>query len=288
METSTGRAAAMNQEQSNSREVTNVSTPSLRRVVLAEALTHPATLVPWVAGILGGLGWLFFGSPAMLAAAFGAGLLGIAGFTVNFFFRDKAIAERYFDALKTRMSEQEGRLRTNLRQDLEACAGIIDAEDLAKQGLEQFDSIQQKYQNLNRLLEEKLGSGELNLGGISAATEQLYLGVLDNLRDAVSTMRSISNMNEGQTYSRLKILARKKIPDQAGTREIDALKKRIRLREEQIQKVAGLLAQNEEALTQIDEVAAAVATIQSENGLAEVDPETAMERLRQLAEKVRT
>ncbi|MDQ7781467.1 MAG: hypothetical protein RDU20_01215 [Desulfomonilaceae bacterium] len=259
---------------------------AVRRAIRKESLTHPATLYPGVVGILGAVAWGLFGAPVLLGVSFGAFLLSLTGLTVNYFFRDGTIARRYVEFLKKQLAEKEEDLLRNLQQDLMECRDIAAADRYVRQGSDQFDKIRRKYDNLNKLVEDKLGSGELSLGGVWAAAEQVYLGVLENLRNVVNSLHSISTIDPLYISDRLNWLSGIEKPDDADLREMETLRRRERLRVEQLQRVNEYLTRNEEALTRLEEATIAVAAIRSDDGFTGVDTEHSVERLRELAREI--
>lgn len=276
----------MNEEAPGGPSAADFAPKAVMRAVRNEALTHPVTLYPLVLGVLGGLTGFLFTSPAFLMLGFGSVLTGLAGLTINYFFRDKALAARYTQRLR---EESSKRLELHLRSisdDLNACRSIPGAEKYAEQGLEQFNMIQGKYDALRRLVEEKLGGGEMELGGVWGASEQVYLGVLDNLKDVARSLRGVGAIDVAYIESRLRQLAKLKKPQQADIREVETLKKRWRLRNSLLGKANDLLTCNEEAMTQMEETAVAVSGIRSDDGFTEIDPQTSMERLRDLAKSL--
>lgn len=273
----------MSQEEKNLPPARDFAPSALKRAVRAEALTHPLTLYPSVVGVLGGLAWALFGSPLLLGVAFGGIVLGLSGLTVNYFFRDSVFAKRYVEQLKKVAAEREQALLDGLRTGLQACQSIPGAEEYSLQALEQFVRIRQKYENIMKLLDQKLGSGELALGGIWAASEQVHLGVLENLRRIEHLLQSIATIDETYIHQRLHRLSQLSRLDEADIREVETLKKRKALREEQLHTVNELLTQNEEALTQLEETAVAVADIPSEERFTSMDTLDSVKRLRELA-----
>ncbi len=276
----------MNEGETRHPGMSDFAPEAVRRAIRTESLTHPATLYPGVVGILGAVAWGLFGAPVLLGVTFGSFLISLAGLTVNYFFRDKIIADRYVDLLKKQLAEKEQLLLKNLHQDLVACQDITDADHYAKQGLDQFEKIRRKYDNLNQLVDEKLGSGELSLGGVWAATEQVYLGVLENLRNVANLLKSISTIDPLYIQDRLSWLAGLERPDDADLREMDTLRRRERLRIDQLQRVNEYLTRNEEALTRLEEATIAVSAIRSDDGFTGVDTEDSVERLRELAQQI--
>jgi hypothetical protein len=273
----------MTQEEKGLPPARDFAPNALKRAIRAEALTHPLTLYPSVVGVLGGLAWALFGSPLLLGVAFGGIVVGLSGLTVNYFFRDRTFAKRYVEQLKKMAAEREQALLDGLRTGLQACQSIPGAEEYAAQALEQFVRIGQKYDNIMKLLDQKLGSGELALGGIWAAAEQVHLGVLENLRRIEHLLQGTATIDETYIHQRLDRLSQLAKLDEADIREVETLKKRKALREELLHTVNELLTQNEEALTQLEETAVAVAGIPSEERFTSIDTLDSVKRLRELA-----
>lgn len=276
----------MNKGESRHPGISDFAPDAVRRAIRNESLTHPATLYPGVVGILGAVAWGLFGAPVLLGISFGAFLISLTGLTVNYFFRDKIIADRYVEVLKKQLAEKEEQLLKNLHQDLMESMSVAGAEHHAEQGLDQFEKIRRKYDSLNKLVDEKLGSGELSLGGVWAATEQVYLGVLENLRIIANLLQSISTIDPRYISDRLDWLAGLEKPDDADIREIETLRTREQLRNDQLQKVNEYLTRNEEALTRLEEATIAVSAIRSDDGFTEVDTEQSVARLRDLAREI--
>ena len=83
----------------------------------------------------------------------------------------------------------------------------------------------------------------------------------------------------------LRELSGKKNHSPSDMKEIEALKKRLRLWKEQIQKVDDLLSINEEAMTKMEEATAAIASLNTGGAFASTNFETAMEQLQEMAQR---
>jgi hypothetical protein len=59
----------------------------------------------------------------------------------------------------------------------------------------------------------------------------------------------------------------------------------MKLREDQIKKIDSLLTHNEEALTELDQTTTSIASVQTIQGRAKVDLESAMKELEELAKR---
>jgi hypothetical protein len=268
--------------------LSDFSQKAIQKAIRNEALSHPVTLYSGVAAVLTALSWVSFGVPAFFWAAFGSAVVSIGSLIVNYCFRDRLLGETYIRRLNDRFAQRKESVLNSLLSDLETCANIPGAEDHVAQGLEQFTKIKQSYDNLRGVLERSLGAGGLDYGRMWGASEQAYLGVLDNLRQVVTILRSLATIDPDYIQQRLRQLdALDKLTD-ADKRELITLHKRSSVREEQLQKVNDILTRNEEAITGIEEATAAVAAIGTDDTFADVDPETSISQLRELAEKART
>ncbi len=276
----------MAEDPSGPPKLAEFSKEAVRNAVLSEALTHPATLYPWVLGVLSGLGWLLLGVPIMLPVSAGLLLFGITGLIVNFFFRDKVLGEKYVQTLVKERAEREERTLRDLQEGLKRYIGLQGAEEHAQQAVAQFEKIKDKYKGITALLDRKIGSGDLDLGRVWGASEQVYLGVLDNLNQVLGLLDSVAGIDVPYVYDRLRKLSKIKKPTKADTREVETLKKRLNLREEQLQKINHLLTKNEEALTQIEEAAADLAAACAGDRFTDVDTEISVDRLREAAGKM--
>lgn len=63
------------------------------------------------------------------------------------------------------------------------------------------------------------------------------------------------------------------------------LEERLKLRNEQIERVEALMLNNEKALTQLDQVSTKIATINTQQGRSQMDLEDAMKELRRLIQR---
>jgi len=133
------------------------------------------------------------------------------------------------------------------------------------------------------LLDQKFNTGELAHASYLGAAEQVYLSVLDNLLRVVSLLHGASAIDLDYIRQRQEELQGLGHLDNADERELQTLKKREQLRRSHLDQVNQLLTANEESMTAMDETSAAIAMLQTGSGLAEVDMETAMSYLKELA-----
>lgn len=260
---------------------------AIKRAVLAESLTHPLTIFPGVLGVLGGVAWFLFGHLAMLLGGIGGVTVGLSSFVINFFFRDQVLAQKYLERVSEDIARRERQQLESLEKNLLACASIPGVSSHARQAANQFRKVQAKYEDLRRTMEEGLGTGDDLRGRVEATAEQVYLGVIDNLRKVEGLLRSVGTIDIQYIMDRLRQLSQLRRLTDADRREMEALRKRKAIRDEQVERVKSVLALNEEAITYLEEVAASLAARKGGDLLAQVNPDTAVGHLKELAEKIR-
>jgi hypothetical protein len=265
--------------------LSDFSQKAIQKAIRNEALSHPVTLYAGVATILTALSWATFGAPAFLWAALGGAVLSASSLIVNYCFRDNTLGQIYIRRLNERLAEEKESVLLSLQDELKQCGDISGAQDYVEQGLEQFTRSKRSYDNFREILEDSFGSGRLDFGRIWGASEQAYLGVLDNLKQIVTILKSLSTIDPDYIDRRLRQLDLLGHLTDADQREQITLTKRAQVREEQLQRVNEILTRNEEAITGIEEATAALADTRSGDSFSDLDPETSIRQLRELAEK---
>lgn len=267
-------------------DLADFSASSIRRAVRNESLLHPLAIYPMALGALSGMAAVLYEIPLFFAGMGGLMAVGAATSIVNYFFRDDTISKKYLDSLHRSFAKQRQQILQALGQDLEQCRLIPKAEHYGDQGVKQFAKVEKKYRKLNSLLNQKFSATELTHGSYLGAAEQVYLSVLDNLLRIVSLLQGASAIDPEYIRHRHQELENLERVDEADEREFMTLKKREKLRSSQLQQVNRLLTINEESMTIMDETIAAIAALQTGSGLAEIDMETAMGHLKELAGRV--
>jgi hypothetical protein len=256
---------------------------AVQKAIVANGLKHPLTVYPVAVSLsCGFVGWLF--SLPMLYLITLAGLLlggGWAAFQI--FFLSKKNKNRYLEQLSQKQKQYERYLRDILKNGLIECSAIKGLENFARQGNAQFGSIQEKLRNIRELLQIKLKSGEMTYGRFLGAAEQVSLSVLDNLKTAVTTMKSMESIRTDYIQQRLAALSHQQNLNREEKKEAKALQTRLKLWQDQQKIVARLLANNEEAMTEMEQISAAVANWQTDGRFASSDFESAIARLHELA-----
>lgn len=262
------------------------SRKAIRREVLREGLTHWLTLYPSAIGVPLGLAAFLFNLPLLYFGMITTLSVSLVSAIVHIFFREDAIAARYLDRLARRLREEEVATLENLGKELRACRdNDTTGAAYGKQADEQFTRLQQKYQNVQAVLNKKLDQGELTYGRFIGASEQVYLSGLENLKQAVTIMQSLGSIDPAYISFRLDQLEKMENSGTAEVKEREALLKRLQLREEQLDKVNMLLTNNEEAMTSLEETTAAIAAMDTDGTVTGNEYESAIEQLQEIAGK---
>jgi hypothetical protein len=255
----------------------------IQKQVISLGVKHPATVYPMALGAGSAfVGWLF--SAPMLYLIALVGMLSGPAWAIAqiFFFREK-ISLRYIQQLNERQKQYRAEARILLEAELKECRDIEGLESYTAQGIAQFAGIREKFETVRELLKVKLHEEELTYGRFLGAAEQVNLSVLDNLKDIVSLLKSMASIRPVHIRERLKKLSEIKSKSEDDLKQQAALEKRLALREEQIHKVKNLLTKNEEALTEMEKISAAIADWQTDEHFARTDFESAIARLQELA-----
>src|SRR3990172_9937661 len=250
------------------------------------SLKHWLSLYPVALGAAGGLAALLI-DPVFAALAVGGVAISLGSVSINYFFRKDAIADRYIRRLRDEMAQYREELITNLKEDLAACKELHVVGQYAEQGEAQIGQLQKKFDTFKDILGGKLNEGELTYNQYLGTAAQLYLATLDNLRDIVNHLKSHEAIDVHYVKGRLTELAKIKNKEQADIREVEALTESMNRAEELRKSINEILTRNEEAMTDIDQVTAALVTEMKTGAQAKVDFETACKHLEELAKRAR-
>jgi hypothetical protein len=259
------------------------SAESISQAVRRESFLHPLVLYPTAIGMLSGLAAVLYNAPMLFLGMGGLLAIGAGTSVINYFFREKSIAGKYLNKLSEKIRLQKEQMLQTLSADLDAAAKVRGAEQYGRQGQEQFILIEKKYLRLKELLQKKFQVGELTYGSFLGAAEQVYLSVLDNLLKIVALIQSAETIDPEYIAIRIKNVQSLKIVTEADEREWQALQKQLELREKQLDQVNNLITDNEESMTAMDQTITAIAAVQTGKGLAEVDVQSAVAHLQEIA-----
>jgi hypothetical protein len=247
--------------------------------VLSASLQHPAVVYPAAAGVLGGLGAaLLSASPALIAgAAIGGGVAAVS-LGVNYLLRRQYFASRYLESAHATLVAYRAEVLKDLEKDLRELG--------AREGRSQFERFGEKIKTFEEVLGDKLGKQELTYGRFLGIAEQVYLSGIDNLRQIVVSLRSVGTVDEKYICQRITALEAGAASAQK-TQELASLKQQLDLRSAHLDKMEACLAQNEQALAQLDLALAAIGDMKTGSQQSDVNMETAMSDLQQIARRAR-
>ncbi len=263
------------EEKTHRRSLPDFSRRAITRQVATVTAQKPYVLYPLAAGLLGGLSALLLGTP-LLPALIGGGI-GVAAWLLDNTLRRKHHANDYV-----------GRLHEMLERRTRASLAALEAElqEVGESGgYEQLKLLKQKYETFESLLRRKLNPAELTFGRYLGMAEQLYLGALDNLSTVAHIRRGLNAINPSHIQRRIDQMVRDGEIDATEKQEMEALSRRQALMLQQREQITALLAQNETAMTKLDEVMASIAALNLGDRRATMDIEEAMLELEELARR---
>jgi hypothetical protein len=254
------------------------SPAAVSRAVLKATAQSPLVLYPLSLGLLGGLAALLLSPMTLFLATAAGGLgLGLGAWLVNGALRRERYASAYLQRMHQLLQGQVEQSIGRLQQELEQ-AGL-------ERGLSQLRRLRAKFQVFQELLARKLDAEELTYSRYLGMTEQVFLAGLDNLSRVVSIQQGVSAIDEAHVSARLQELDRQGQRGPVQEQEYQALSERLALRQTQLDKTETLLMQNEAAMTQMDRIMAAIAELDTSQGRASMDMESAMQELQRLASR---
>ena len=256
----------------------DLSKRAVDMAVLSGSLQHPAVVYPAAAGGVGGLGAaLITASPLMIAGAVVGGGVAALALGVNYLFRRDYFASRYLEAAHKNLVEYRQALLQTLEQDL--------AQVKAKEAMAQLDRFTEKLRIFEDVLDDKLDRREITFARFMGIAEQVYLSGLDNLRQVASVRKSAGGVDEAYIRNRIRQLKTGGELSKAKQDELASLEKQLELAAKHSGSIEALLAQNEQALAQMDQALAAVADMKTGSTHSTVGMETAMADLQQIASR---
>lgn len=248
---------------------------AISQAVFKKTLQQPYVLYPAAIGILGTLSALLLGAGwiSIASALFGFGI-ALSAWGIDYHLRRDYHAAGYLAKLHHSLSQQREQFLGQLESDLQQLALV--------EGLSQLNRLQQRYRAFEQLLQRKLHPGEITYSRYLGMAEQLYLSALDNLQRVAHVTQGLGSMHDAFMRRRIAELQAFSAPNPAQQQELAALQARLQLRKEQSERVEAWLAQNEEAMTQLDLTMAAIAEMNTVAGQASIEMESAMAELQHL------
>ncbi len=258
---------------------------AIRGAVLDAGLKHPATIYPIALGAGAGVVGFLFGIQSLYFAA----AAGIAGgplwAAIQILLLGGRNGRQYIKGLNGHQEEYERYLIDMIEENLEECRRVKGTKDQARLGIEQLKRIREKFDNVRELLEIKLKGEELTYGRFFGAAKQVSLSVMDNLKNTAGLLKSAGSIRPEYILERLDKLAGSVRQTDAEAKQEKALEESLELYKTQLSKVDSLLTKNEEAMTELEKISAAIAEWQTDGRFSDTDFEFALTRLQELAER---
>jgi hypothetical protein len=271
------------ESRANSPKVDEYLPAAINRAVIQAGLKHPITIYPIALGISSGVVGVLFNIPLLLTIALGLVLSGPVWAVSQIFFRHDAIGSQYLAALHRKQKQYETYLIDKIESGLKECTHTKELKSTASIAIAQLKSIQIKLLNVQELLGIKLRPNEITYGRFLGAAEQVSLSVLDNLNTVVSILKSAASIDLKYVHARLKEIADRKTKSKEDKVQQKSLQERLNLWNNQRQKVDQLMAHNEEAMTEMEHISAAIAQWHTDFKFASSDFESAIKQLQALA-----
>ena len=255
-------------------KLTSLKPEDIKQSLLQHTLQRPLVLYPVVTASLAlGYGLLIETSLVVWAlSAVGAGI-GATSWLTSYFVKGEDTALAAVDAYHADVVKQRLKSMDYLKQQL--------IEFDQQEGTHQIELLNNKFAAFQDVLNIKMNKGELTYIRYLTMAEQVYLSAIDNLNDAVSSLKSIAGIDMPLLEKQL---------SQLGDSEFDqdkakALNNRKELYQSAHTHVDKLFLENEHAMTEIDRASNQLAKISTQSGHAVLDIEDAMTELRTMAQR---
>lgn len=258
---------------------------AIQKAVVQNTMKHPVTIYPIALGVSSGVVGALFNLPVLLATAVGLFLAGPAWAVIQIFFRHEALGSRYLASLHERQKQYEAYLIDKIESGLKECAATKELKSTAVTAIAQLQSIRVKLANIQELLQMKLRTNEITYGRFLGAAEQVSLGVLDNLNSVTGILTSMTSIDFTYVQARLKELSAKSSAGQEDLDQRSALQARLDLWRSQLRNVEQFIARNEDAMTEMEHISAAIAQWRTERKFADNDFESTLKQLQVLAQQ---
>ncbi len=263
-------------------DLSKMTPDAVKSDVLNTLMYNPLTFFP----MLGAVGlvffwWLFQASWIFTVLGAMAFLFGAAYFCVNFFMRFDVYRNKYFSKLR---EENEREARRALR-DIEDFLGERDFT----QGADQVSKLENKMAGFEKVLNRRFQVGEMAHARYHKVAEQVFITAIDNLQNIVVQLEAVDNIDVDyiqRRYEELEVIAEENdgLSD-SQMKEGATLTERFELVEKHESAVEGLLALNEQAMTELDKFSSTVSTAKTEGRDVEAELQARMASLVKLSEE---
>jgi hypothetical protein len=221
---------------------------------------------------------ILFGTGIGVPIIGGAILLGGGTWAWKRFFNGDKFFDQYHDHLRQLLDEDTERRRNELQQSLDAYGN--------KHACEQLEQFQNKIKVFIEILNTKFpDKKQLTYNRYYTIAQEVFLSGIDNLNEVLLIHRTLDAIDLDYIERSLQRLERRE-QDAAAKREQSSLLQSRQQYQEQQQDIKNLMAQNEEALSKLDEAIVQVQDIKrSANNESQLDMEASIEQLHRMAQQ---
>lgn len=254
-----------------------LSPKATERAVLKYCLFNPVSLYSNGIGLLGGVATALMGTSILATGMMVGGLaLGTLCSSYYYLIRKEKLSKIYADGILRTLAEKRENAIKDLESGLEALESHPKLGKYARILGDQCRILGASFKSLEETLATKLNPNEITYSRYVSASEQVYLAVIDNALVILALLNTLRTFDLDYIKQRLKDNPEANSP----------LRKRIDLYNSEVKKIEEMLHTNEEALTSMDNLRTSLASLRINNTQANLDLETAMEEMQNLATKV--
>jgi hypothetical protein len=221
---------------------------------------------------------ILFGTGIGVPIIGGAILLGGSTWAWKRFFNGDTFFDQYRNHLRQLLDEDTERRRNELQQSLDAYGN--------KHACEQLEQFQNKIKVFIEILNTKFpDKKQLTYNRYYTIAQEVFLSGIDNLNEVLLIHRTLDAIDLDYIERSLQRLEGRE-QDAAAKRERSSLLLSKQQYQEQQQDIKNLMAQNEEALSKLDEAIVQVQDIKrSANNESQLDMEASIEQLHRMAQQ---
>ena len=208
----------------------------------------------------------------------GALLLGGGTWAWKRFFKGDKFVDQYRDHLRQQLDEDTERRRNELQRSLEAYGN--------KHACEQLEQFQTKIKVFIEILDMKFpDKNQLTYNRYYTIAQEVFLSGIDNLNEVLLIHKTLDAIDMDYIERSLQRLESRE-QDAVTKRERSSLLQSKQQYQDQQQDIKNLMAQNEEALSKLDEAIVQVQDIKrSANNEGQLDMEASMEQLHRMTQQ---
>ena len=256
-------------------DLSKMTPQAIKQNVLTQTITNPISVYPFFVGLMLLAFWFIF-EAGWIFAAVGSVLviLGPISWAINYFGRYDFYSTKYFRKLR---QENE----KTAREKLKTIQTYLDEHGF-DQAAQQVTKIQTKMETFERVLKKKFQEGEMSYARYHSVAEQVFLNSLQTLENLVTQLEAISTIDINYIEQRLGELNSKHGLTENQISERASLENRKSLKLEALESFDRMLAQNENAMTELDSIATKIAKSKTDGRDTDAILSESINRLNQL------